>query len=563
MRLSTRVVVVSGMLFAPTAFAQNAGKAGSGGTAATPPAAAPAPAAGKATPAPSAAPAPAPAATPPATPATPAPAPAPAAPPAPAPSAPAPAAAPAAPAPLSPTTTPGAAPANTVDLGLSPTTPAIGGGTAISAKQAESLTATTSGGADEWKFDFHGYLRAPLHISFGPPSPAQLPSTFNPSTNVPPGYATESAPPGQLRQPLPAGRERPSGDPVAQPHPRPGLPLHDLGVHQHRPGPWAQLNFSYGNSRAMATVIVDSYSQTDGGYKQSAGPAGDRPGVPHPQLPRRLRRSRRADLNIGTFQNRYGTMGKYDGGMYETYIFGRTHVTGVTLTANLRRRHRGRTGRSASKTASAPRYDLVPYLNNPYYQVLSNDPVGYNNGKPYLADRDAEYLPYAGPVPQGSTFVHHAHIGAKYQKLWTFGLHYIYTWTPDDNWNPIETRVRQPSRTTSRGTNDGPDPGEHGDHRRRGPLRGGVTAMATSPGRTSTRADINALADASRSSTPTAAISSSRTSSARRTTPTPASTAAPRTRIGNRRQPRPAVLLQLRCARPLPGGLLGRGPDLV
>ena len=39
-------------------------------------------------------------------------------------------------------------------------------------------------------------------------------------------------------------------------------------------GPWTQLNFSYGNSRAMATVIVDSYGVTDGGYKQPAGATG-------------------------------------------------------------------------------------------------------------------------------------------------------------------------------------------------------------------------------------------------------------------------------------------------
>ena len=32
-------------------------------------------------------------------------------------------------------------------------------------------------------------------------------------------------------------------------------------------GPWTQLNFSYGNSRAQATVIINSYSITDGGYR--------------------------------------------------------------------------------------------------------------------------------------------------------------------------------------------------------------------------------------------------------------------------------------------------------
>ena len=58
----------------------------------------------------------------------------------------------------------------------------------------------------------------------------------------------------------------------------------------------------------------------------------------------------------------------------------------------------------------------MPFLNNQWYQIVTNKPVGSNNGAPYLADRDAEYLPYAGPVPQGSTFLAHAHIGAKYQK---------------------------------------------------------------------------------------------------------------------------------------------------
>ncbi len=32
-------------------------------------------------------------------------------------------------------------------------------------------------------------------------------------------------------------------------------------------GPWSQLNFSYGNSRAMMAVVVDGYSQTSGGYR--------------------------------------------------------------------------------------------------------------------------------------------------------------------------------------------------------------------------------------------------------------------------------------------------------
>ena len=51
---------------------------------------------------------------------------------------------------------------------------------------------STSGASDEWKFDFHGYFRAPFRISFGPPTPANLPSTQNP----PPVGAVGPYPPG-------------------------------------------------------------------------------------------------------------------------------------------------------------------------------------------------------------------------------------------------------------------------------------------------------------------------------------------------------------------------------
>src|SRR5262249_34268265 len=130
-----------------------------------------------------------PAAPPASTPAAPAPT-TPAAPPPAAPAAPPPAAAPA-PAPATLTATPTVAPkASSAGggsvLGISPNTPAIAGGTNLSAKEAETLTATTSGGSsDEWKFDFHGYMRAPLRVGFGPPQPLTWPSLANP----PPPYS--------------------------------------------------------------------------------------------------------------------------------------------------------------------------------------------------------------------------------------------------------------------------------------------------------------------------------------------------------------------------------------
>src|SRR3569832_1646228 len=53
-------------------------------------------------------------------------------------------------------------------LGLTPNTPQLPGGTSLRTKEAESLTATTtSASADEWKCDFHGYMRAPLRVLLG------------------------------------------------------------------------------------------------------------------------------------------------------------------------------------------------------------------------------------------------------------------------------------------------------------------------------------------------------------------------------------------------------------
>jgi len=215
-------------------------------------------------------------------------------------------------------------------------------------------------------------------------------------------------------------------------------------------GPWTQLNFTYGNSRAMATVIVDAYNQTDGSYRNIQAQQGIDQAFLTLNFPDALGDLGTLTWNIGTFQNRYGTMGKYDGGMYETYLFGRTHIAGETLTANLTNVDAAGNWSFSLEDGFGAKMDLTPFLNTQYYQVFTNNPSGSNQGPPYLSSRDVEYLPYAGAVPQGSTYVHHAHIGAKYQKLWTFGAHYLYTWTPDDNWDPLNSTLQNVSDAVPR-----------------------------------------------------------------------------------------------------------------
>ena len=406
--------MMSQTLFALVVFAMGPVlPVGRGGAAGAPATTATAPAAGAATTTTTPAPAPAPAATP---------APAPAATPAPAPAAPPPAInlTPTPPAADQPASS-GAAPSG---VGLSPTTPQIGSGTLITAKQAEALAPTTGGASDEWTFTFHGYLRTPFRIGFGPPTPANLPMRM-PNQAYPPG-AEPPVPGTQWHSP-----------------PRiPGYSYQTWEFTNTTHGPWTQLNFSYGNSRAMATVIVNAYSVTDGGYRNLQAQQGIDQAFLTLNFPEALGDYGTLIWNIGTFQNRYGMMGKYDGGMYETYLFGRTHVSGETLTANLTNLDKAGNWAITLEHGLGAKYDIIPFLNNQYYQVFTNPaPPPSTMGSTYLADRDAEYLPYAGSVPQGSTFIHHAHIGAKYQKTWTLGAHYLYTWTPDDNWHPINSRL--------------------------------------------------------------------------------------------------------------------------
>ena len=429
MRLTFLSFAVAGLLFADAAFAQGTGTSGSPGTA-TPPAPPPAaanPVAAPASPTPAASPAPAPV-------------------PAPAPSA--------TPSMLTPTTVP--APADTtkkssggVDLTLSPNLPQVGSGMNLSAKQIESLSPSTSGASDEWKFEFHGYLRAPVRASIGPPSPVNHPSRdWDGPINTGLGYVAPFAP----------GAAPPSG---WQLHGSPRVPGSNYQAWDNSNtvhGPWTQLNFSYGNSRVTSTVIVDAYNQTDGSYRNIQAQQGIDQVFLTLRFPEAFGDYGGLVWNIGSFPNRYGTAGRYDAGMYETYLFGRTHVSGETLTATFSNLDQMGDWTVTLEHGLGAKIDIVPFTNNQNYQIYgSPSGVNFASGAQDLAAQSADYLPWAGPVPQGSTYLHHAHILAKYQKNWSFGLHYLFTWTPDDNWDQVNSRLTNGSDAVPRF--DGPTQG--------------------------------------------------------------------------------------------------------
>jgi hypothetical protein len=116
---------------------------------------------------------------------------------------------------------------------------------------------------------------------------------------------------------------------------------------------------------------------------------------------------------VGVFTNRYGAMGKYDAGAYETYLMGRTRIAGETLTADIE-------------------------LNDDFKLVIEHG-IGAKMDQQYqtyLASGSPTYIyptwmPYPGYVQQGTTLLHHAHVGIVYNGVLTATLHYLDAFSRD------------------------------------------------------------------------------------------------------------------------------------
>ena len=258
-------------------------------------------------------------------------------------------------------------------VGISPDAPQTSG-LVLNAPVESSETAAPSNG--DWHFDFHGFMRAPLRLGLG------------------------------------------SGDDVADGvekgtklHSPPNIPdsaFTDWRYINNLPGPWVELRFLYGNARVTGNVSIAAYNISDGGYRNLQSQLGiDQAFVTIDESD--LLSSGRGGLiwNVGVFQNRYGAAGRYDAGKYETYLFGRTHVAGETLTAF---------------------YDFSPDVTLTFEHGL-----GVKLEVPPIVSQlepTPPYLPYGGPVQQGTQMLHHAHLMLSWKDL-QIGAHYLTTWTDD------------------------------------------------------------------------------------------------------------------------------------
>ncbi len=229
-------------------------------------------------------------------------------------------------------------------------------------------------GSEGYTFGFHGFLRIPVRVGIGSGA----------------GFA--------------AGVDR--GRKLHSPPQIPDGSYTDWRYTNVSGGPWTELWLSYGNGTVTANVVLAAYDVSDASYRDLLSQLGINQSFLSFDFPRLLGDKGGLSWNVGAFSNRYGTAAKYDAGKYDTYLFGATHVAGETVSAF---------------------YQLGPDLT-----LVADHGVGSKlQVAPLVPGLEAPYLPYPGELQQGSTLLHHAHLGLGIGAHLTVALHMLTEWTDD------------------------------------------------------------------------------------------------------------------------------------
>jgi hypothetical protein len=272
-------------------------------------------------------------------------------------------------------------------LGLSPEAPPLGG-------FLTPMNQSTGGGMNLGQFTLHGFFRAPMVIGLGP------------RTDGMPGQGALTV--GGGSGPMPGQ----SGLNVHAPPLVPDGNYVNWAFTNNVTGPWAQLNFTFTAQRLAATVILAAYNLTDAGWRNLNAQLGFNQAYVTLNLSGLVKRVR-ATWTVGAFSNGYGAGGIYDAGRYNTYIIGRTHVAGETLSGSVDLGHG--------------------------YALLLDQGFGAKlDVEPFSPPPSNPLLPYPGPVQQGTTLLNHAHVGIGWKRRLLLAFHYLEAWTQDARATPTD-----------------------------------------------------------------------------------------------------------------------------
>jgi hypothetical protein len=254
---------------------------------------------------------------------------------------------------------------------------------------------TEAAPVEDWGFKFHGFFRGPMRLSMD--------------------------------------SERGKGIQFHAPPVTPDSNYTTWSYTNNNPGPWAELLFQYGNNRATMTAAIASYNITSGGWRELQDQLGIDRAFLTLNFPDALGDLGKLTWNVGVFSNRYGAMGKYDAGAYETHMIGRTRVAGETLTAE---------------------FDLGDDI-----KVVAEHGIGAKmDSQQWMPAPYTSWQPYPGYAQVGTTLLHHAHLGAVFMNMLTLTGHYMYSWTKDGmrtDWNGEGQVI--PDQTTGKETLTTPD----------------------------------------------------------------------------------------------------------
>ena len=183
---------------------------------------------------------------------------------------------------------------------------------------------------------------------------------------------------------------------------------------------WAEIFLSYGNDVVKGSVGIQGYDFTDASMLgNQASPAQFGIGQGWVTVtPKGPALGRAGGLEgQGAFWEKFGMAGKYDGGPYDTYMFGRTHQLGESLTG------RYRSG------------DFAFELEHGFGAHLEMTPAGLPIGGSQLSlnytNTGASNI-YPPGASAGFTLIDHFHAGMSWKDKVDVRLHYMVAWSQDD-----------------------------------------------------------------------------------------------------------------------------------